>query len=200
LTDSVANESATNEDAIFVIDTEGWLAHVRHCPSPNYDARPEGNELNLIVIHGISLPPGIFGGGYIERLFLNKLDPDEHPYFTEIQGLQVSAHCLIGRDGQLTQFVSFLDRAWHAGASCWMGRERCNDFSVGIELEGCDDLAYDSRQYRQLARLVMSLRNQYPALKPEAICGHSDIAPGRKTDPGPAFDWAGFKTIARIPV
>jgi AmpD protein len=193
-------ETVALDGELLVIDAAGWLDSARHCASPNHDARPSGSAIGLIVVHGISLPPGKFGGGYIEQLFQNRLDPNEDDYFREIDGLRVSAHCLVARDGGITQFVSFLDRAWHAGASCWNGRECCNDFSIGIELEGCDDLAYEPVQYRQLARLVMSLRKQYPALQPEAICGHSDIAPGRKTDPGPAFDWAGFKTIARIPL
>lgn len=165
------------------------MDRIEHIASPNFDARAPGTELQLVVVHGISLPPGCYGGGYVQQLFCNSLDPEEHTYFAEISGLKVSAHCLIERDGQLTQFVSFNDRAWHAGVSHWQGRDNCNDFSVGIELEGTDAEAYTDIQYQQLAKLVISLYNQYPALSNEAICGHSDIAPGRKTDPGPYFDW-----------
>jgi AmpD protein len=172
-----------------MIDTNGWLQEVSRVPSPNYEARPQDCDIDLIVVHGISLPPGQYGGGYVHDLFNNRLDPRSHEYFREIEGLKVSAHCLIERDGALTQFVSFRDRAWHAGASCWRERENCNDFSVGIELEGSDDEPYELIQYEQLARVVIALRNQYPALSEQAICGHSDIAPGRKTDPGPFFDW-----------
>ena len=171
------------------IDNAGWLLEADIIPSPNCEARPPGNAIELIVVHGISLPPGHYGGGYVQQLFCNQLDPKEHDYFAEIEGLKVSAHCLIERDGHLVQFVSFHDRAWHAGASCWQDRDNCNDFSIGIELEGCDDDVYQEAQYDQLANLVLSLRKQYPAINDQAICGHSDIAPGRKTDPGPHFDW-----------
>lgn len=157
-------------------------------PSPNFNARPQG-EISLLVIHNISLPPGEFGGPYIEDLFLNRLDPQAHPYFQEIAGLHVSAHLLIRREGSVVQFVPFDQRAWHAGQSSFQGREQCNDFSIGIELEGCDDQAYTARQYQQLQIITQALMDSYPELNPQRITGHSDIAPGRKTDPGPAFDW-----------
>ena len=171
----------------------GWLLKARRHGSPNCDARPEGAEISLLVVHGISLPPRQYGGSYIEQLFCNCLNPQEHSYFAEIAGLQVSAHLLIRRDGELVQFVSFDQRAWHAGVSCFEGRERCNDFSIGIELEGCDDEAYQPAQYSQLVEVVMSLMEAYPGITPARIVGHSDIAPGRKTDPGPAFDWDCFR-------
>jgi len=167
-----------------------WWPDASICPSPNQDARPNGLEPELIVIHAISLPPGQFGGRFIEQLFTNSLNPLEHPFFEEIADLRVSAHALIGRDGLATQFVSFDRRAWHAGASCWNGRERCNDFSIGIELEGCDERAFTDEQYSALVRLIRWLRERFPRLAAEdAIAGHSDIAPGRKTDPGPHFNW-----------
>lgn len=168
-----------------------WWSEARVCPSPNRDARPLGSEPELVVIHAISLPPGQFGGGFIEHLFTNTLEPRGHPYFAEIADLRVSAHVLIGRDGRATQFVPFDERAWHAGVSCWNGRERCNDFSIGIELEGCDEQAFTDAQYATLVRLIHWLRGRFPRLAAEgAIAGHADIAPGRKTDPGPCFDWA----------
>lgn len=163
----------------------------RFLPSPNCNERPEG-EISLLVIHNISLPPGQFGGGQIEALFTNRLDWDAHPFFTEIRGLEVSAHLLIDRAGTLTQFVPFDRRAWHAGRSCFQGREACNDFSIGIELEGTDELPYTERQYERLIQVTRALLNTYPDLTPERIVGHCQIAPGRKTDPGPAFDWARF--------
>jgi AmpD protein len=166
----------------------GWCASARHCPSPNFNARPSG-EVSLLVIHNISLPPGQFGTGEVENLFLNRLDPQGHPYFAGIAHLQVSAHFLIERDGSLTQFVSCNERAWHAGLSCFAGREQCNDFSLGIELEGTDELPYSDAQYATLHRLSSELMRVYPGITRERICGHSDIAPGRKSDPGPAFDW-----------
>ncbi len=144
---------------------------------------------DLIVLHGISLPPGEYGGGYIEALFTNTLDADAHPYFASIAELEVSAHFLIRRTGELVQFVPTDQCAWHAGLSCWRGRERCNDFSIGIELEGRDDQAYADEQYYSLTDLLAALKRQYPTISEDAIVGHSDIAPGRKTDPGPAFDW-----------
>lgn len=171
------------------IDPDGWLNHADIVHSPNFESRPADSEIRLIVVHGISLPPGSYGGGYVQRLFTNRLDPVQHEYFAKIDGLKVSAHCLIERDGHLTQFVSFHDRAWHAGVSCWQGVDNCNDFSIGIELEGSDDEVYEEIQYQQLARLVIGLRKQYPAIPEQSLCGHSDIAPGRKTDPGPLFDW-----------
>lgn len=172
------------------IDAEGWLARTRRVPSPNCDARPDARDISLLVIHGISLPPGRFGGDAIERLFTNTIDPQAHPYFAQIAALYVSAHLLIDRRGRITQFVPFTQRAWHAGVSSFEGRERCNDFSIGIELEGTDTRAYTQRQYARLAYCVRVIRAHYPRITPARIVGHSDIAPGRKTDPGPAFDWA----------
>jgi len=155
-------------------------------PSPNFDQRPEGEPIRLIVVHAISLPPDQFGGPGVAQLFTNSLDSEAHPYYGEIHHLRVSAHYFIRRDGTLIRFVDPDLRAWHAGVSSWQGRERCNDFSIGIELEGCDTLPFESAQYEQLARLVAELEKRYPI---EAVVGHSDIAPGRKTDPGPCFDW-----------
>lgn len=172
-----------------VIDS-GWIRGVRKVPSPNCDARPIGASLELIVVHGISLPPGHFGGPWIDDLFTNRLDPHAHPYFATIAALEVSAHVLIARDGAITQYVGFDQRAWHAGASAYRGRPGCNDFSVGIELEGADEEPYELEQYDMLARVVGGLRAAYPSLASAPVVGHCDIAPGRKTDPGPAFDWA----------
>ena len=177
------------------IDADGWLSVAERLQSPNCDARPEGATIRLIVIHGISLPPGEYGGGQIQRFFCNRLDAGAHPYFETIADLRVSAHCLIERDGRLTQFVAFGERAWHAGLSNWRGEDACNDFSVGIELEGRDEESYDERQYEVLADLVKALRRRYPTIAADAITGHSDIAPGRKTDPGPAFDWARLRAL-----
>jgi AmpD protein len=167
----------------------GWLSDVRRLSSPNCDPRPSGSEPELIVIHGISLPPGRYGGPWIDRLFTNTLPAEADPYFATIQDLRVSSHVLISRDGALTQYVPFSLRAWHAGASNWCGREACNDYSIGIELEGTDDEPYDDRQYPVLAALIAALQQAYPSLASGAIAGHSDIAAGRKTDPGSAFDW-----------
>ena len=171
------------------------LPDARQVPSPNCDERPAGCDIELIVIHGISLPPGNYGGPEIDRLFTNCLDPAAHPYFTEMAHLKVSSHLLIRRDGELVQYVPFSKRAWHAGESCFEGRPACNDFSIGIELEGQDDEAYTTEQYVCLARVVNSLLRVYPRLSPAAITGHADVAPGRKTDPGPAFDWAHFRQL-----
>ena len=171
------------------IDDIGWLQAVNVVQSPNCDARPDNTEIKLIVIHGISLPPSEFGGGYIQQYFCNQLDSNANDYFSTICDMQVSAHCLIERAGNITQFVSFLNRAWHAGISSWKGEQACNDFSIGIELEGTDELSYTDPQYEQLNALLGSLISHYPTIKNDAICGHSDIAQGRKTDPGPAFDW-----------
>ncbi len=165
----------------------GWWSGARRVASPNCDPRPDGCVPWLVVVHAISLPPDCFGGPGVEQLFTNSLNPAEHPYYAEIAGLKVSAHFFIRRDGELVQFVSANERAWHAGASCWRGQERCNDFSIGIELEGCDTLAFEAVQYGKLAALVEALRARYPVRE---VVGHSDIAPGRKTDPGPCFDWA----------
>ncbi len=177
------------------IDDKGWLTDARAVPSPNHDARPAGTAIELVVIHGISLPPGEYGGGHIEQFFQNRLDPAGHSYFAAICDMRVSAHCLVNRDGAITQFVSFTDRAWHAGQSEWRGRSRCNDFSIGIELEGCDDDAYTDAQYNSLADLIGALRATYPAIDADALAGHSDIAPGRKTDPGPHFDWPRLRSM-----
>ncbi|HLV76410.1 MAG TPA: 1,6-anhydro-N-acetylmuramyl-L-alanine amidase AmpD [Marinobacter sp.] len=170
----------------------GRFPDSRWCPSPNYGPRPDGVPISLLVVHNISLPPGQFGGGYIEAFFCNRLDPHAHPYFETIAGLQVSAHALICRDGSVVQFVSCLDRAWHAGRSSFDGQEECNDFSIGIELEGTDDLPYTDAQYATLARLARLIMAAWPEITAERITGHSDIAPGRKTDPGDAFGWDRF--------
>ncbi|MCY1396935.1 1,6-anhydro-N-acetylmuramyl-L-alanine amidase AmpD [compost metagenome] len=170
----------------------GWCHGARHCPSPNFNVRPEG-EISLLVIHNISLPPAQFATGKVQEFFQNRLDVTEHPYFEGIAQLRVSAHFLIERDGALTQFVSCLERAWHAGVSRFDGREGCNDFSLGIELEGTDDLPFTDAQYQTLTALTRQLQAAYPAITLARICGHSDIAPGRKTDPGPAFDWARYR-------
>jgi N-acetyl-anhydromuramoyl-L-alanine amidase len=167
----------------------GLMQGARQVASPNFDARPSGVVADLIVVHGISLPPGEFGGPWIDRLFSNSLPPDMHPYFAEIDGLRVSSHLLVARDGGLTQFVSFTDRAWHAGESRYEGRAACNDFSIGVELEGVDTIPYEAAQYDTLAEVVAALCDAYPRLSTDRLVGHSDISPGRKTDPGPAFDW-----------
>jgi N-acetyl-anhydromuramoyl-L-alanine amidase len=171
---------------------DGWLARATRIASPNCDARPPGTRPTLVVIHGISLPPNEFGGNGVLRLFTNTLDPAEHPYYATIAQLRVSAHFFIRRDGALLQFVSCDERAWHAGVSSWRDRERCNDYAIGVELEGADDLPYTARQYARLAALLRALKRRYPL---EAAVGHSDIAPGRKTDPGPAFDWDRLATL-----
>jgi len=170
-----------------VIDADGLASTAAWIASPNRDERPPGTTISLIVVHGIALPPGEFGGDSVARLFTNTLDPTAHPYFVAIAQTRVSAHFLIRRDGGLLQFVACAHRAWHAGVSSWHGRAHCNDFSIGIELEGADDVRYTAAQYRMLARVIRALRRRYPI---EAIVGHSDIAPGRKTDPGPAFNWS----------
>jgi AmpD protein len=170
----------------------GWLRRARAVPTAHCGPRPEKTQVDLVVLHSISLPPGVYGGDAIEQLFTNRLDWSAHPYFESIRGLAVSAHFLIRRDGELVQFVGCSERAWHAGVSSWNGRERCNDFSIGIELEGTDEKPYAAAQYTMLARLVRALKRVYPIA---AVVGHSDIAPGRKTDPGPAFDWA---RVARL--
>ena len=166
----------------------GWCLGVHHCPSPNFNARPLG-EVSLLVIHNISLPPAQFKTGKVQAFFQNQLDVTEHPYFAGIADLRVSAHFLIERDGDVTQFVSCLDRAWHAGVSSFEGRETCNDFSVGIELEGTDEQPFTDAQYVALIDLTRQLQSAFPAITAARICGHSDIAPGRKTDPGPYFEW-----------
>lgn len=174
----------------FIVNpTSHCLENVRFVESPNQDARPEGMPLDLIVIHGISLPPNQFGGQGVEQLFTNQLNPDDHPYYAEIAQLKVSAHLFVRRDGEVVQFVPFDCRAWHAGVSTFCGRERCNDFSIGIELEGTDDLPYTQAQYVVLDGVVRAILQAYPSIAPSHIQGHSDIAPGRKTDPGEHFDW-----------
>jgi AmpD protein len=165
----------------------GWLPGARRVASPNCDARPDGAEVSLAVLHAISLPPGRYGGESIERLFSNRLDPSAHPYFRGVAALKVSAHFLVRRDGELVQFVPLGLRAWHAGASSWRTRARCNDFSVGIELEGADDAPFADAQYEALVLLVGRLRRALPLRQ---VAAHSDVAPGRKTDPGPHFRWA----------
>ncbi len=172
------------------IDTaSGLIQEALQQPSPNCDPWPPACEPELIVIHGISLPPGEFGGPWIDSLFCNRLDPGAHPYFAGIAGLKVSSHLLIRRDGLLVQYVPLTRRAWHAGESCFRGRRACNDFSIGIELEGADDIPYDDVQYQVLASVIGALHAAVPSLESAPVVGHSDIAPGRKTDPGPSFDW-----------
>lgn len=170
----------------------GWVQDVRRVPSPNFDMRPVGTAIDTLVVHGISLPPGRFGHGFIDALFTNTLDGRSDPFFAAIDGLRVSAHVLVARTGALTQYVDFGARAWHAGVSSFDGRDRVNDFALGIELEGTDDCPYAPAQYRSLAALARALMGRYPGLGRSRIVGHSDIAPGRKTDPGPAFDWGVF--------
>lgn len=192
---NTANKTAIGQARhLDAIDPDtGLLADARQEPSPNCNDRPGGSAIDLLVIHNISLPPGQFGGGYIQQFFQNCLTPDAHPYFAEIAELQVSAHLLITREGQAIQFVPFHRRAWHAGVSCFQGRQQCNDFSIGIELEGADDIPYTDAQYARLQSISCALLQAYPAITPERIVGHSDIAPGRKTDPGPAFNWPRYR-------
>ena len=173
----------------------GWLTQARRVPCPNWDERPPGQAVDLLVIHNISLPPGSYGGPWIDDLFQNRLDPDAHPYFPKIAHLHVSSHLLIRRDGELIQYVDINRRAWHAGTSRFAGRERCNDFAIGIELEGEDRTPYEGIQYRVLAETAREIMERFPAIGAERIVGHSDIAPGRKTDPGPAFDWERFRKL-----
>jgi len=175
---------------VLSLDATGdWFADVRRVPSPNFDARPSGCDIDLIVVHGISLPPGEFGGPHIEQLFCNCLDPHAHEYFRAIAAVKVSVHLLIRRGGDLVQFVAFSQRAWHAGESRFGDRVRCNDFSIGIELEGTDRTPYEDVQYERLGGVCLALMHRWPAIGPHRIVGHSDIAPARKTDPGPTFDW-----------
>ena len=172
---------------------DGWMEGVEQCPSPNFNQRPENTDISLLVIHNISLPPGEFGGGHVQQFFQNRLDASLHPYFATIAELKVSAHLFIERDGKVTQFVPFDARAWHAGSSSFDGVADCNNFSIGIELEGVDDQAYSDAQYQALEKVSRQLLLTYPKLTPERITGHVDIAPGRKTDPGPAFDWPRYR-------
>jgi len=171
----------------------GLVREARQAPSPNCDDRPEGCKPDLIVIHSISLPPGEFGGPWIDELFANSLDPSAHPYFRTITGLRVSSHLLIRRDGELVQYVPLIKRAWHAGDSCFENRNQCNDFSIGIELEGMDTVAYTDEQYDVLCAAIAAIRAAVASLKTAPIVGHCDIAPERKTDPGPTFDWQRFQ-------
>jgi len=174
------------------IDSDGIASGAAFIASPNCDDRPPDSAIELLIVHAISLPPGQFGGCAIEDLFLNRLDRSAHPYYASIADLKVSAHFLVKRDGALLKFVSCAKRAWHAGASSWKGRSRCNDFSVGIELEGGDELAFEPAQYETLLRLTAALRDRYPITD---MVGHSDVAPGRKTDPGPHFEWARYRAL-----
>ncbi|CAH6933542.1 1,6-anhydro-N-acetylmuramoyl-L-alanine amidase [Vibrio chagasii] len=180
------------------ICSKGWYENARHVPSPYFDARPSVDDISLLVVHNISLPPGQFGGPYIEQFFTGQLEPAEHPFFKVIHQMGVSAHCLIRRDGEVVQFVSFLDRAWHAGQSSFAGRERCNDYSIGIELEGSDFVAYTEQQYQALTELTETLVSSFPQITNERITGHQYIAPLRKTDPGLVFDWTKFKGKLRF--
>jgi AmpD protein len=183
-----------------VIDpATGLLPGARQVLSPHCDARPPGAAPELLVVHGISLPPGEFGGPWIDRLFCGDLPATADPRFETMAPLRVSAHALIDRRGAISQYVPFQQRAWHAGVSSYRGREACNDFSIGIELEGTDELPYEAEQYQSLVRLIVALRSAYPALGEEALVGHSDIAPGRKSDPGPAFDWERLRALLRRP-
>lgn len=174
----------------------GWHPQARHCPSPNFGPRPPISSIDLAIVHSISLPPGQYGGAHIEQLFTNQLDWNAHPYFQHICGLEVSSHFVIRRDGELLQFVSVLDRAWHAGASTWRGRDNCNDFSVGIELEGLEGDTFDDAQYRRLADLLQALHAQWPL---RAVVGHEHVAPGRKHDPGAGFDWDRLRVLTAWP-
>lgn len=167
----------------------GWLGDAIACPSPNFNQRPLGTDISLLVIHNISLPPGEFGGGNVQSFFRNQLDTSAHPYFATLENVRVSTHLFIARDGEITQFVSFANRAWHAGASSYEGVSNCNDYSIGIEMEGTDDIPYTDDQYYSLQKVTRQLLATYPTLTPARITGHEQIAPGRKTDPGPAFDW-----------
>lgn len=170
---------------------DGWWSAARRIDSPNFGPRPAGEPVTLAVIHSISLPPGVYGGDAIERLFTNRLDASAHPYFERLRGLEVSSHFVIRRDGELLQFVSAGDRAWHAGRSSWRGRDNCNDYSVGIELEGLEGLGFEPVQYTRLAELLSALAVEHPQLRD--VAGHEHVAPGRKQDPGPGFDWAGLR-------
>jgi AmpD protein len=198
--DSRAGVRVNAEDTIGVnagIDGEGWLAGAERRPSPSQDHRPPGMNIDLLVIHNISLPPGDFSGEWIDALFLGRLDPTAHPYFRAIAGLRVSAHLLIRRSGRILQYVPFEKRAWHAGVSRFAGRERCNDFSIGIELEGTDDIPFTEAQYARLAECSRRILHRYPAITEDRIAGHAEIAVGRKTDPGPAFDWNRYRRSIR---
>ena len=183
-------QNSVTPEAFEIKLADGLVAGARQLPSPNFVARPTGTRIDLLVIHAISLPPNEFGGPYIDRLFTNTLDCASHPYFAGLEGLRVSSHLLIRRSGELVQYVPLHERAWHAGVSNFRGRSRCNDFSIGIELEGCDELPFTEAQYQTLLPLCRAIRSAYPAIAPDHVVGHCDIAPGRKTDPGPHFDWS----------
>lgn len=187
--------TSADRAAMLHIDPDGWCTAARRVDSPNQDGRPDGASVSLVVLHSISLPPGDFGGPWIEDLFSNRLDPAAHPYFVDIAELRVSSHFLLRRDGELLQFVSTLKRAWHAGASSWQGRGRCNDFSVGIEFEGCNVLPFESIQYSIGVALVRALQARHPVVD---VVGHSDISPGRKIDPGACFDWERLSALMDI--
>lgn len=176
-----------------MIDDNGWYCAARHVPSPFFDQRPPGQDVSLLVVHNISLPPGQFGGPYIEQFFTGQLNPDTHPFFAVIYKMGVSAHCLIRRDGEVVQFVSFAQRAWHAGNSSFAGRDKCNDYSIGIELEGSDYVVYSDAQYAALTALTQSIQSRYPKITIPRITGHQYIAPLRKRDPGLVFDWTKYR-------
>ena len=196
----VLMSAAPSQPPPYIDRATGLLAGVRQVLSPHFDERPPGVQPELLIVHGVSLPPGEFGGPWIDRLFTGTLPAAAHPYFAQIEGLRASAHALIRRDGQIVQYVPFTLRAWHAGKAEYRGRSECNDFSIGVELEGTDDAPYADAQYDALASLTAALLAAYPSLSAHAIVGHSDVAPGRKTDPGPSFEWARFRTLleARI--
>jgi N-acetyl-anhydromuramoyl-L-alanine amidase len=175
----------------------GWWRAARHCPSPNVGPRPPGLPISLVILHSISLPPGVFGSGDIERLFMNRLDWDAHPYFQGIRGLQVSSHFVIARNGELTQFASCDDRAWHAGRSSWQGQDNCNDYAIGIELEGLEGGRFEVAQYEALQTLLRAVAQAYPVTQ---VVGHEHVAPGRKQDPGAGFDWPGLQAALGWPV
>lgn len=179
------------------VECNGWLSGVRKIKSANYDRRPPGTKIDLLVIHNISLPPEQFGGQAIIKFFTNQLNSEEHPYYKQLKGVKVSSHFLIRRDGEIVQFVPCSGRAWHAGVSSWQGRTRCNDFSLGIELEGSDTVPFTEQQYASLARLTRRLQQSYHL---SSIAGHSDVAPGRKTDPGPHFDWPRYLATVNVDV
>ena len=193
---TVRNRPPTARPAAIQLWSGGWSSTAQRCESPNFGPRPAGAEVNLVVIHSISLPPGEYGGDAIERLFTNRLDWSAHPYFEQIRGLKVSAHFLIRRQGQALQFVSCDSRAWHAGISAWRGRDNCNDFSIGIELEGVEGQTFEASQYRTLGRLLQSLATRY---RLTAVAGHEHVAAGRKRDPGPGFNWARLARASRWP-
>ena len=198
--DGIVQAAVLRGGRVLSLDSTGnWFDDARRVPSPNFDARPSGCGIDLIVVHGISLPPGEFGGPHIERLFCNRLAPHAHDYFRAVAAEKVSAHLLIRRGGDLVQFVALSERAWHAGESRFGDRVRCNDFSIGIELEGTDCTPYEDAQYERLGGVCLAIMRRWPAIGPDRIVGHSDIAPDRKTDPGPAFDWPRLNDLLGAP-